>query len=45
MEGEEDGYVDNGEKAAARTREDLIEEIDAWFEDNAQPLPPNTSGE
>jgi hypothetical protein len=31
-EGEEDGWVDNGEKATARTREELIAEIDNWFD-------------
>ena len=30
-EGEEDGWVDNGESVSAATREQLIEEIDAWF--------------
>lgn len=40
-EGEEDGWVDNGEKAGGRTREELIEEIDAWFEEHdACPLSP-----
>lgn len=34
-EGEEDGFVDNGEKADAPTRDALIAEIDAWFEENA----------
>lgn len=33
-EGPEDGWVDNGEKASGRTREELIAEIDAWFEEN-----------
>ena len=33
-EGEEDGWVDNGQKADAPTREALIEEIDIWFEEN-----------
>lgn len=33
-EGPEDGWVDNGHRVWARTREDLIEEIDAWFEEN-----------
>lgn len=32
-EGPEDGWVDNGQKADAATREALIEEIDAWFEE------------
>lgn len=36
-EGEEDGWVDNGQKADAPTREALIEEIDIWFEENASP--------
>lgn len=35
-EGPEDGWVDNGEKAEAPTRAKLIEEIDAWFEENQQ---------
>lgn len=35
-EGEEDGWVDNGEKANAPTRDALIEEIDAWFEEHGQ---------
>ncbi len=39
-EGEEDGWVDNGLKAAAATREELIEEIDRlqdeWNETNGQ---------
>lgn len=38
-EGEEDGWVGNGEKAEAPAREGLIAEIDAWFEERA-PLPP-----
>lgn len=33
-EGEEDGWVDNGEKASANTREQLIEEIDIYCEEN-----------
>lgn len=33
-EGPEDGWVDNGEKADGRTREELIAEIDRWFEEN-----------
>jgi hypothetical protein len=33
-EGEEDGFVDNGEKASGATREEVIGEIDAWFENN-----------
>lgn len=32
-EGAEDGWVDNGEKVNAATREALIAEIDAWFEE------------
>lgn len=35
-EGEEDGWVDNGEKASADTYDQLRAEIDAWFEDNGQ---------
>lgn len=34
-EGPEDGWVDNGEKADAPTRDALILEIGAWFEDRA----------
>lgn len=30
-EGPEDGWVDNGERVSARTREGVIEEIDAWI--------------
>lgn len=33
-EGPEDGWVDNGQKADAPTREALIQEIDAWFAEN-----------
>lgn len=33
-EGPEDGWVDNGERVYARTRDDLILEIDAWLEDH-----------
>lgn len=28
-----DGHVDNGEKVHAANREDLIREIDEWFEE------------
>jgi hypothetical protein len=35
-EGEEDGWVGNGEQVHASTRGELIEEIDAWFEENDQ---------
>jgi hypothetical protein len=31
-EGEEDGWVDNGQRVQARTRDDLIIEIDAYLE-------------
>lgn len=34
-EGEEDGWVDNGQRVSARTREDLITEVDAWLEEHA----------
>jgi hypothetical protein len=34
-EGEEDGWVDNGHRVTARTRDALISEIDAWFEEQA----------
>ena len=34
-EGEEDGWVSNGEAANAPTRVALVAEIDAWFEENA----------
>ena len=30
-EGPEDGWVDNGEKADAETRDELMVEIDNWF--------------
>lgn len=33
-EGEEDGWVDNGQRVFARTLPDLRAEVDAWFEDN-----------
>ncbi len=33
-EGPEDGWVDNGEKADAPTREALIVEIDEWFKEH-----------
>jgi len=35
-EGEEDGWVSNGEHVTARTREGLIEEIDAFEQERAQ---------
>lgn len=34
-DGPEDGWRDNGQKADAKTRQGLIEEIDIWFEENA----------
>lgn len=33
-EGEEDGWVDNGQRVTARTRDGVISEIDNWFEEN-----------
>lgn len=33
-EGEEDGWVASGGSVEARTRDDLILEIDAWIEEN-----------
>lgn len=33
-EGPEDGWVSNGEHVSAATREELIEEIDNWIEEN-----------
>jgi hypothetical protein len=33
-EGEEDGYVSSGGQVSAATRDELITEIDAWFEEN-----------
>lgn len=33
-EGEEDGWVDNGHRVFARTRGELIAEIDNWFDEN-----------
>jgi hypothetical protein len=41
-EGEEDGWVDNGQRVEARTREDLIEEVDAWFAENEAPASVDT---
>lgn len=35
-EGEEDGWVDNGQRVSARTWEGVIEEIDAWFAERGQ---------
>lgn len=35
-EGEEDGWVDNGERASGRTRDELIADIDEWFEENGE---------
>jgi len=35
-EGPEDGWVDNGHRVSARTREGLIKEIDAWFEERGE---------
>lgn len=32
-EGEEDGWIDNGQRVSARTLEGLFAEIDAWFEE------------
>lgn len=33
-EGEEDGWVSNGEQVSARTRDDLIEMIDDYLAEN-----------
>jgi hypothetical protein len=33
-EGEEDGWVDNGEWVSARTIDDLHAEVDEWFVEN-----------
>lgn len=35
-EGEEDGYVTSGGSVEARTRDDLIAEIDAWIEEHPE---------
>ena len=35
-EGEEDGWIASGGSAEARTREGLIEEIDAWIEEHPE---------
>jgi len=35
-EGPEDGWVSNGEQVSARTRDDVIEMIDDWIEENGQ---------
>ncbi len=37
-EGPEDGWVDNGEKAYGRTREELLAEIDRWFDERPATL-------
>ena len=34
-EDEEDGWKDNGHRVFARTRADLKEEVDAWFEEHS----------
>jgi hypothetical protein len=33
-EGPEDGWVDNGEKVSAPTYDELVEEIDSYFEEH-----------
>ena len=33
-EGEEDGWVDNGEKAWGRTREECEAAVDEWFDEH-----------
>ncbi len=35
-EGEEDGYVDNGQKATGRTYDEMCSEVDEWFAENGQ---------
>ena len=35
-EGEEDGWVASGGSVEARTREDLIAEIDAWIDEHPE---------
>ncbi len=35
-EGEEDGWVSNGQSVTAITRAEVIEEIDAWIEEHAE---------
>jgi hypothetical protein len=32
-EGEEDGWVSNGQRVTARTRDGVIAEIDNWFDE------------
>ena len=39
-EGEEDGWVDNGEKVSGRTLEEVYVAIDDWFEENQPPIDP-----
>jgi len=34
-EGEEDGWVDNGQRVWGKDLEDVKNEIDIWFEENA----------
>jgi hypothetical protein len=34
-EGEEDGWVDNGQRVSARTLDDLRAEVDAWLEEHS----------
>lgn len=36
-EGEEDGWVGNGQQVHARTREGVMAEVDAWFESRTTP--------
>jgi len=33
-QGEEDGFVGNGQQVSAGSRDALIVEVDAWFEEN-----------
>lgn len=35
-EGEEDGWVSNGQRVEARTRDGVCAEVDAWFEEHRQ---------
>lgn len=34
-QGEEDGFVGNGQQVSAPTRDALVAEIDAWFEEQS----------
>jgi hypothetical protein len=35
-EGEEDGWVDNGQRVSGRTIDEVYAEVDEWFAENGQ---------